>query len=58
MAGFAGYTDKQKAVEIGNEVRRVHKSLLQAQTDAQLYNQRERLFDQPVTNVRIPVLIT
>lgn len=51
VAGFAGNTDLSRAQEISNEVRRIVKNLKECQTLAQLYNQRERLFGQPVTQV-------
>ena len=51
VAGMAAHTDINKAHEIANEVRRVHKQLKEAQTLAVTYNNRERLFGMPVTNV-------
>ena len=48
---MAAHGEKQKAHEIANEVRRVNKQLKEAQQLAQTYNNRERLFGQPVTNV-------
>lgn len=51
IAGFSGNTDLSRAQEIANEVRRVVKNLKECQTLSQLYNQRERLFDAPVTSV-------
>ena len=53
VAGMAAYTDISKAHEVANEVRRVHKQLKEAQANAQTYNNRERLFGMPVTNVNI-----
>lgn len=55
VAGFAGRTDLSKAAEIANEVRRVMKDLKDCQVQAALYNQRERLFERPVTPVSITV---
>ena len=52
VAGMAAYTDVSKAHEIANEVRRVNKQLKEAQVLSATYNNRERLFGQPVTNVR------
>lgn len=52
VAGFSGNTDLSRAQEISNEVRRIVKNLKECQTLAQLYNQRERLFGQPVTQVQ------
>ena len=51
VAGFAGRTELSKAAEIANEVRRVMKDLKDYQAQAVLYNQRERLFEMPVTSV-------
>lgn len=48
---MAAYTDISKAHEIANEVRRVNKQLKEAQGLASTYNNRERLFGMPVTNV-------
>ncbi|XP_073447685.1 dynein axonemal heavy chain 1 [Aquarana catesbeiana] len=50
VAGFSTHTDITRAHEIANEVRRVHKQLKDSQQLAQMYNNRERLFGQPVTN--------
>lgn len=51
VAGMAGHSDIGKAHEIANEVRRVTKQLKEAQGLAGTYNNRERLFGMPVTNV-------
>ena len=51
VAGFSAYTDIERSHEIANEVRRVTKQLKEAQGSAQLYNNRERLFGNPITNV-------
>ena len=53
VAGMAAYTDIGKAHEVANEVRRVHKQLKEAQANATTYNNRERLFGMPVTNVHV-----
>ncbi|XP_066527086.1 dynein axonemal heavy chain 1 [Hoplias malabaricus] len=50
IAGFAAYTDFNRAHEVANEVRRVGKQLKESQAMAQVYNNRERLFGIPVTN--------
>ncbi|TRY59872.1 hypothetical protein DNTS_035283 [Danionella cerebrum] len=50
VAGFSGYTNISRAHEVANEVRRVGKQLKECQEMAQLYNNRERLFDKPVSN--------
>lgn len=51
VAGMAAHTDITKATEIANEMRRVNKQLRDAQGLAVTYNNRERLFGMPVTNV-------
>ena len=56
VAGFAAHTDMSKAHEVANEVRRVNKQLKECQELAAMYNNRERLFEMPVTNVRIWIL--
>lgn len=53
VAGMAAHTDINRAHEVANEVRRIHKQLKEAQTLASTYNNRERLFGMPVTNVSI-----
>lgn len=53
VAAMAAHTEISKAHEVANQVRRIHKDLKDAQTDAAKYNNRERLFGLPVTNVRI-----
>ncbi|XP_059505480.1 dynein axonemal heavy chain 1 [Stegostoma tigrinum] len=50
VAGFSANTDMNRAHEIANEVRRIHKQLVESQHLAQLYNSRERLFEMPVTS--------
>lgn len=52
VAGFSGRTDISKAAETANDVRRVMKELKECQQQASLCNQRERLFNLPVTQVR------
>jgi hypothetical protein len=51
VAGMPAYTDLTRAHEIANQARRLHKDLRDALNDAAKYNNRERLFDMPVTNV-------
>ena len=46
------YTDLSKAHEVANLARRLQKDLRDAVNDAAKYNNRERLFDMPVSNVR------
>ncbi|XP_077969677.1 dynein axonemal heavy chain 1-like isoform X2 [Styela clava] len=50
VAGFAAHNEIHKAHEVANEVRRINKQLKECQGLAQVYNQRERLFNMPVTN--------
>ncbi|XP_042561677.1 dynein axonemal heavy chain 1-like [Clupea harengus] len=50
VAGFSAYTDVSRAHEVANEVRRVGKQLKESQAMVLLYNNRERLFNLPVTN--------
>jgi len=56
VAGFSGRTDLGKAAETANKVRRIVKELEECQQHAQLYNQRERLFNMPVTQVCVSVV--
>lgn len=51
VAGMAAHSEIQKGHEIANEMRRVNKQLKEAQALAVTYNNRERLFGMPVTNV-------
>ena len=53
VAGFAAHTDINKAHEVANEVRRVNKQMKECQQLAAMYNNRERLFELPITNVSI-----
>lgn len=57
VAGFSGHTDLSRAQEISNDVRRVVKNLKECQTLSQLYNQRERLLNLPVTQVNLVTII-
>jgi len=54
VAGMAAHTDLSKAHEVANQIRRIHKDLKDAQNDANKFNNRERLFGLPVTNVCSP----
>lgn len=51
VAGFAAHTDLSKAHEIANDTRRLVKQMKECQQLAQTYNNRERLFNLPVTSV-------
>ena len=51
VAGFSAHTDVGRAHETANEVRRLAKQIQESQVMAQTYNNRERLFGNPITNV-------
>lgn len=51
VAGFTTHVEIARAHEIANEVRRVKKQLKDCQQLAMLYNNRERIFGLPITNV-------
>lgn len=51
VAGFSTHVEIARAHEIANEVRRVKKQLKDCQQLAILYNNRERIFGLPITNV-------
>lgn len=53
VAGFSIHVDITRAHEIANEARRVKKQLKESQEMALLYNNRERIFGMPVTNVSV-----
>ena len=55
VAGMAAHTDINRAHEVANEVRRLAKQMKEAQGMAQTYNNRERLFGMPITNVSLSV---
>ena len=57
VAGMAAHTDINRAHEVANEVRRIHKQLKEAQVLAQTYNNRERLFGMPITDVCIVYVV-
>ena len=48
---MAAHVDINKSHEVANEVRRINKQLKECQDLAAVYNNRERLFGMPVTNV-------
>lgn len=52
VAGLSSHSNLDKAHEVANECRRLNKSLKECQEFATLYNNRERLFGIPVTNVK------
>ena len=55
---MAAHSEIQKGHEIANEMRRVNKQLKEAQGLAVTYNNRERLFGMPVTNVSYGSLLS
>ena len=52
-SGMAAHVDINKSHEVANEVRRINKQLKECQDLAAVYNNRERLFGMPVTNVSL-----
>lgn len=54
VAGFSAHADMGRAHETANEVKRLAEQLKDAEAMAQTYNNRERLFGTPVTNVSRP----
>ena len=57
VASLSGCIDWYKAVETASEMRRMVKELKECQQHVQLYNQRERLFSMPVTQVCVCVVM-
>lgn len=53
VAGLAAHSHIEKAHEVANECRRLNKALKECQDMANVYNNRERLFGLPITNVSI-----
>lgn len=58
VAGMAAYSEITRAHEVANEMRRINKQLKDAQQMAITYNNRERLFGMPVTNVSVHITLT
>lgn len=52
VAGLSAHSNLEKAQEVANECRRLNKALKECQELSALYNNRERLFGMPITNVR------
>jgi dynein heavy chain len=52
VAGLSAHSHLEKAQEVANECRRLNKALKECQELSALYNNRERLFGMPITNVR------
>lgn len=53
VAGLSAHSNIEKAHEVANECRRLNKALKECQELSALYNNRERLFGIPITNVNI-----
>lgn len=53
VAGLSSHSNLEKAHEVSNECKRLNKALKEGQEFANIYNNRERLFGIPVTNVII-----
>ena len=51
VAGLSAHSNIDKAHEVANECRRLNKSLKECQELSSVYNNRERLFGIPITNV-------
>ncbi len=53
VAGLAAHSHIEKSHEVANECRRLNKALKECQELANTYNNRERLFGLPITNVSL-----
>ena len=51
VTGLSAHCNLDKSHEVANECRRLNKALKECQDLANLYNNRERLFGMPITNV-------
>lgn len=51
VAGLSAHSNIDKAHEVANECRRLNRSLKECQELSSVYNNRERLFGIPITNV-------
>ena len=51
IAGIQIYSDIGRGHEYANEMRRLYKNLKEVKKLASIYNNRERLFGVPITNV-------
>ncbi len=52
VAGLSAHSNLEKAHEVANDCRRLNRSLKEFLELANLYNNRERLFGIPITNVK------
>ena len=51
VAGLSAHSNMDKAHEVANDCRRLNKALKECQELSAIYNNRERLFGIPITNV-------
>lgn len=50
VSGFGSHTDIKKSATVASEVRKIQAELKEAQSNQTLYNNRERLVNEPVTD--------
>ena len=55
VAGLSAHSNVDKAHEVANECKRLNKTLKECQDLAVVFNNRERLFGLPVTNVNLNI---
>lgn len=53
VAGLSAHSNIEKSHEVANDCKRLNKGLKECQELAAMYNNRERLFGMPITNVFI-----
>ncbi len=53
VAGLSAHANLEKAHEVANDCKRLNKALKECQELAATYNNRERLFGLPATNVSL-----
>jgi dynein heavy chain len=51
VAGLSAHSNLDKSHEVANDCRRLNKALKEFQDLSNVYNNRERLFGMPITNV-------
>ena len=56
VAGLAGHCNLERAHEVANDCKRLNKALKECQDLAQIYNNRERLFNLTATNVSVKIV--
>ncbi len=57
VAGLAGHCNLERAHEVANDCKRLNKALKECQDLAQIYNNRERLFNLTATNVSVKIVL-